>query len=296
MLEYLVFRLLSLVAPHLPPKTAFWVCDRAGDIAFRLLSRRRRIVENNLVAAGGRRDASLERLARGVFREGVRYYYDTFRVGALTDAELEELVSLEGWDRLKEARERGKGTILFTAHLGSPALVAQVLAIRGYRVTTVAEPVRPQKLFDLMSRARAGRGIRVIPLGPSSIRDLMEVLRRNEIAGIVADRDVAGTGVPVQFFGASVLMPAGPAMLALRTGAALLPGFSYRRRDGHFSAFVEEPLQLDRTGDLRKDIRLNTQKMAVAIERAIRQQPEQWIVFEPIWSEQGPASRPGVDG
>ena len=286
MLEYLVFRFLSLLAPRIPLRLAYRLCDPIGDLAWLLLRARRRTVRANLAAILGADAGDLDRRVRQVFREGARYYYDTFLAPALSDRDLERLVSVEGWENLERALQQGKGAVVVTAHLGSPSLVAQILGVRKRKIVVVVEPIRPPGLFDLMSRARATRGeIRLLPLGPDTTRELSDALRRNEIVGLVADRDVAGNGVPVRFFGRETPMPAGPVMLSIRSGAPLIPAFTYRVGDGHFLARVDPPLEMERTGSLREDLHRNTQRMVSVLEAAIRRSPEQWVVFEPIWSE-----------
>ncbi len=294
MLEYLVFRLLSLLAPKIPPRVAYWLCDSIGDVAYWLLGSRRRIVRRNLSTVLGGQPPDLDRRTRQLFREGVKYYYDTFRVPALSDEELERLIDMQGWENLQGALRKGKGALVLTAHLGSPALVAQILAVRKCKVTTVAEPLQNRKLLDLMMSVRGSRGIRLVPFGPTVTRELVEALGRNEVVGIVADRDVSRSGVGVRFFGVETTLPAGPVMLGLRTGAALLPAFTYRLADGRFSAQIGSPMELDRTGNLREDLRRNTQKLAGVMEEAIRRCPEQWIVFEPNWPEEDAGARMGA--
>jgi lauroyl/myristoyl acyltransferase len=282
-IHYLAFWLLSVAAPLVPSRLAYVACDLLGDMAYLALPRQRKSVQANLArVTGDRRVAG--RLARGVFRSGARYYYDTFKVPSLTDAELLRVASIQGWERLDRALERGNGVVLCTAHLGSPSLVAQLLSTRGYKVTVPAEPVRPRRLLELISRARGSRGIKLIPIGPGTTRELTDTLRRGEVVGIIVDRDVQKTGTPVKFFGATATLPAGPVTLALRTGATLVPAFTYRLDSGRFEGRIEEPMELERSGDLREDIRRNTQKLAATLERAIGQSPEQWVVFERVWS------------
>ena len=296
MLQYWLFRLFSLLVPLIPPAVAYRLCDWLGAVLCRLLRRQHRNVRGNLsVVLGGHADQSrVNALVCKVFREGAKYYYDTFRVPTLSDSALERLVTVEGWEKLDRCLAKGRGVVVFTGHIGSPALVAQILAVRGYCVTSVVEPVEPESLFELMTRVRGSRGIRFVPLGPSSARELMDALRRNEIVGIVADRDVGGTGVSVDFFGIETRLPAGPALLALRAGADLLPAFTYRVGEGRFVGQIWDPIEVRRTGKLREDVRLNTQEMGRALEKAIRRSPEQWVVFEPIWPEGISPSGPGV--
>lgn len=292
-MQYVAFRILAMIAPVVPPALAYWLCDLVGDATFRLLRRQRETVLRNLSVVTGKSPESLHAMARETFREGVKYYYDTFRAPALSDQEMETLVRFDGLERISAALEKGKGAIILTAHYGSPALVVQLIAMRGYKITTVVEPVKPQKLFDLMNGARGSRGIKLLPLGPNSFRDLSAALSRNEVVGVLADRDLQGNGISVKLFGEDTRLPAGTALLALRSGAPVLPAFGVRMADGRFRGTMTGPVELVRTGDLREDIRLNTQKMAEVLEDAIGEHPAQWIVFEPIWPETGTSAEAG---
>ncbi len=293
MLQYLAFRLLATLAPLLPARVAYWVCDRVGDLIYRLLPRRRATVRRNLSIALRRSSGEVEPLVRETFRQGMKYYYDTFRIPALTDADLDRLIDVEGWENVERALEAGKGVVIFTGHFGSPALVAQIVAVRGHHITSVVEPVKPARLFDLINGVRGNDRITFLPLGPDNFRDLARVLRQNQIVGIVGDRDILGTGVTVKLFGVETRLPAGPVMLCVRTGAALIPAFTFRKANGRFGGRVGAPVVLDRTGDLRESVSVNTQKLAALLEEAVVKSPEQWIVFEPLWPEGSVAASEG---
>lgn len=285
MLEYLVFRLLSLLAPIIPPSVAYRLCNPIGDAVRRLLPGKRRIVRRNLSIVMGGARGDIDRKTREAFREGIKYYYDTFRAPALSDADMDRLIELRGWEHAERGMARGKGLVVVTAHLGSPSLVAQILAVKKGKVTMVVEPVKPKRFYDLMVRVRGCGRIRVIPFGAGVTNELMGALRRNEMVGIVADRDVSSTGVQVRFFGLETTMPAGPVLLALRTDALVLPAFTFRRGGGGFEARICEPMEMTRSGNLKVDLRANTERLAEVMARAIREKPEQWMVFEPVWPE-----------
>ena len=293
MLQYFAFRLLATLAPLLPARVAYWLCDCVGDLIYRLLPRRRATVRRNLSIVLRRGPDEVEPLVRETFRQGMKYYYDTFRIPALMDADLDNLIDLEGWPNVERALEAGKGVVIFTGHFGSPALVAQIVVVRGHHITSVVEPVKPARLFDLINGIRGSGRVTFLPLGPDSFRDLAEVLRQNGIVGIVGDRDILGTGVRVKLFGVETTLPGGPVMLCLRTGAALIPAFTFRKGNGRFGARVGEPVALDITGGLRESVSVNTQKLAGLLEDVIAKSPEQWIVFEPIWPEGSTAASGG---
>lgn len=272
-----------------PASLAYWLCDRLGDLVYWVLPRRRETVRRNLSMVLRGRPDRVETLVRETFRQGTKYYYDTFRIPALCDADLDRLIDLEGLPNLERALDAGKGVVIFTGHFGSPTLVAHIVGVRGYHITAVAEPVKPEKLFDLINGARGSGRISFLPMGPNSFRDLTQVLRANGVVGIVGDRDIQRTGVRVRLFGAETTLPAGPVMLCLRTGAELIPAFTFRKEGGRFGACLREPMKLDRSGDLRENLRVNTQKLAEVLEDVIVKSPEQWIVFEPLWPEGGMA-------
>jgi KDO2-lipid IV(A) lauroyltransferase len=133
---------------------------------------------------------------------------------------------------------------------------------------------------------RGSYGIRPLPAGPSLLRAIVAALGRNEVVGLVFDRDVLGSGLPVTFFGAPTRLPAGAASLGLRTGAAVLPAYTVRRPGGRYLGWFEPPLPLVKTGDVRADIQLNTERITRSLETVIHRYPEQWTVFQPVWPDE----------
>lgn len=282
---YLLYLLASRLSCAVPPRLAYPACDLIGDLFCLLSLSSRQAVQSNLRHVLGARQPPGQ-LVRQVFRSGVRNYYDTFRIPAISGAELEELVESQGWEHLDAARAAGSGAILVGAHLSSVALAAQLIAHRGYPLVTVVEPVRPPALFDLLADARAGHGVRVLPIGPNVMAELIGALRRNEVVGLIADRDVGGTGIDVPFFDAPAFLPSTPAVLCLRTGAPLMVALSVRKSDASFRGIIEPPLPPTRSGDLRRDVEDLTQRIAERFEYHIRMDPTQWTVFQPVWAEE----------
>ncbi len=226
-----------------------------------------------------------EHLVRTVFRHGARNYYDLFLLPHLAAGTLRARVELRGWEHLESARAGGRGVLLVTAHLGSVSLVGQLIAVRGCPANVVVEPLRPPGLLELMGHLRAAHGIRPLAAGPGLLRAIRAALARNELVGLLADRDVLGTGVEATFFGAKTRLPGGPAGLALRTGAAVLPAFTARLPHGRYLGWFEPPLPLHRSGQARADVLANTERITRTVEAAIRRYPEQWTVFQPVWPE-----------
>jgi KDO2-lipid IV(A) lauroyltransferase len=223
-----------------------------------------------------------ETIVRGVFRNMAKNFYDLFRVSALSLAEIDRLVKVEGWKHLEKALSKGKGVIFVGTHFGNVDIVAQVPALREVPVVGPAEHLKPEALFQYICSLRANKGFRLIPIdGP--LFGLFRALRRNEVVALAADRNIAGSGVVVDFFGAPARLPDGYARLSLRTGAPIIVGFSQRLPDNTFAVYLEPPLELEATGDRNRDVRAGVEKVVAIMERYIGEHPEQWVMSVPLW-------------
>jgi lauroyl/myristoyl acyltransferase len=157
------------------------------------------------------------------------------------------------------------------------------MATRGHKLVAVVEPVEPPELFEWFSAQREGFGLEIVPLGPDVLTRVLAALRANRIVCLLCDRDLSGDGVEVEFFGERTTLPGGPATLALRTGAALLPVAAYFAEGRDHHAVVLPPIEVTRDGRLREDVARITQMLASAFEDLIRQAPEQWHLLQPNW-------------
>ena len=270
-------------AGAVPPAVAYPILDRLADLIRLGATDAREAVEANLEQVLGGRGRRHAWAVRGVFRHTLRNYYDTFRMPAMTDGEIGDMVVLHGREHLRTALAEGRGAILFTAHVSSVALGAQALALAERGGTVVVEPVEPPELLDLMLRVRGSHGLTYRTLGPSLFGELTATLRRNELVFLVVDRDVGGGGVPMELFGRPTRLPAGPALLALRTGAPIVPTYVSRRRDGRLDGVVGPPLELHRTADRRADLNEISRLVTARLEYHIGRYPEQWTVLQRVW-------------
>jgi len=147
------------------------------------------------------------------------------------------------------------------------------------------EAIEPPELFEWFVELRSKLGMNVIALGPSAGREVIAALKRNDVVCLLCDRDIQRSGIEVEFFGEPTTLPGGPATLALRTGAALLPTAVYftDRTDGHFGV-VRPPIATERGDEgLRVDVERVTQALTVELEHLIRRAPQQWHMFQPNW-------------
>lgn len=220
--------------------------------------------------------------AREVFRSYARYWLESFRLADISADELAAGLVADGIEHLDAAVAAGTGVIMALPHLGGWDFGGAWFAAQGYKATVVVEPLEPPELFEWFARFRSQLGVDVVPLGPAAGGALLRVLREGGIVGLVCDRDIGGTGVEVEFFGERTTLPSGPATLALRTGAAVLPTAVYFE-GGRHRGVIRPPLDTARTGSFREDVARVTQALAHELEAFIRRAPEQWHLLQPNW-------------
>jgi KDO2-lipid IV(A) lauroyltransferase len=277
-------RLAVPLAGAVPPRVAYPILDRVADLIRLATPEARCAVEANLEQVLGRRGRRHAWAVRGVFRHNLRNYYDTCRMPSMSDDEIRRFVVLSGVERLAPLLAAGRGAILFSAHVSSVALAAQALALAERGGTVVVEPVEPPELLDLMLRVRGSHGLTYRTLGPGLFGELAATLRRNELVFLVVDRDVGGTGIELELFGRPTRLPTGPALLALRTDAPIVPTYVSRRPDGRLDGVVGVPLALPRSGDRRADLTEITRLVTRQLEYHIGRYPEQWTVLQRVWA------------
>ena len=248
-------------------------------MAYAAAPRGRAAVRANLAMIASDRSLS----ARRVFVNQVRQYLEVFQIPRLDRARFDAVVRVEGWDNFLCAQRLGKGVIFGSAHLGPVALVGQILMHRGYTLTLPAEKT-DSEFMHAVNRARQAQGLVLVPI--DSARGIHRVIRGGGVLGILADRAVTGVGERVEFFGRPALLPSAQVALALRTGAALVPAFAWREK-GLLIARIEPPLELVSTGDRDADVRAGLLQFAAVLERYLKEHPEQWTVFEPMWEGHG---------
>jgi len=168
-------------------------------------------------------------------------------------------------------------------HVGGYDWAAFWLAsFKHVAVSSVAEAVEPPELAQWFLSYRQNLGIEIYPLGPKAGTACARALKQNRLVCLVSDRDIAGGGIEVPFFGETTTLPAGPATLALRSGAPLLTAATYF--DGRNHRFVvQDPIDTMRQASFRKDVVRITSEMAQRFEGLIRQAPEQWHMMQPNW-------------
>ncbi len=284
----LSYKLGSRAAQALPKALTTYTSKGVGLAAARLSRDKRDLVARNLTRVNGEvAPPNLERSIDATFENYAAYWMQSFRLPGMSADEIDRGFRHEGFKYVKGAIDDpdSPGPILALPHLGGWEWAGLWLAVvPGYRVTAVAEKISNEELFDFFVEYRQSLGMDVVPLGPEAGAEVLAALRDNHVVVLLADRDIENNGIEVEFFGENTTLPAGPATLALRTGAPLIPTVCYIEDGGHgVYAIADPPLDTTRHGKFREDVRRVTQDMAWAFEKQIEKAPEQWHLLQPNW-------------
>jgi phosphatidylinositol dimannoside acyltransferase len=284
-LAYPAYRIAERVACALPARVVPRVADLGGSVGAAVMRRRRRMAERHLRRVhGGRLDGrQLRRAVHSMFRSYAAYWLDTFRMCRLDLGELDRRLDAEGIEHLDAALAAGRGAIIATPHLGSWDLGGAWLASRGYPLVAVVERLRPRRLLEWFVAVRRRIGMDVVVRGSDVWARLEEALGRNQVVVLVADRDLRGRGIPVRFFGEPTTLPSGPAKLARRCGAPVMPVAIYGLGGGRHRGVVRPPLHVVASRDEQADLAQLTGDLAAELESLIVEAPEQWHLMQPNW-------------
>ena len=279
------YQLASTLAQRLPKRVVEgggpWV---AGLFALRPTPKRQIVERHQQRVTPGLHGVALRHRVRDVYRSYGRYYAESFRLPGTTEDELDDRFRVEGYEHFAAALEGDIGTIAVLPHLGSWEWMAQWLArVREVPVTAVVERLEPPALFEWFTEFRREMGLHIVPLGPEAGKAVSQALKAGHVIALLSDRDITGGGVEVEFFGERTTLPAGPATLALRTGATLLPVAMYDEPGGGHLAVVKPALPVERKGSFREDVTRLTQDIAEVLEDLIRADPSQWHLLQPNW-------------
>jgi KDO2-lipid IV(A) lauroyltransferase len=295
--SYLTMRAVEWLGMRLPRSLGLSLGEMALRVQMRRNPAQRRTVAENLARVLGHPPESplVDRAVEECYRLYGRYWYETFALRTMPPEEVRRRFVIEGVDHIDRALEAGQGVILALPHMGNWDAAGHWLCLEGYRMTAVAEELKPRSVFELFLRHRRALGMGIVPLSDAAGTGaaLLRLLGENEIITLVADRDLTRRGVEVEMFGAPVLLPAGPAYLSLSTGSPLCPSLVFTTAEG-WQCRIEPPLEIERTGETRSDVAALTRLLAARFERFIASAPTDWHMFQPFWDLPGATPAPAA--
>jgi KDO2-lipid IV(A) lauroyltransferase len=281
------YRIASGAACRIPPRIAEPVTRSLFLSGYYAWPAKRRIILANASRVLGRPpdDPEVGRLARAIYAAYSRFALELMRLPGLPPDEPLRLMPAEGpaheaftglWER---CQREGRGVIAVSGHIGSIEIFAGSYALRGIPTYGLADDSAYPELFDLLNRQRARWGVQIIPW--RNLREIFRVMRQPAALGMVVDWGYRPEDLPVRLFGAWTTLPAGPATLAARTRAVILPVAARRQPDGTYRTSAAEPIEVP--DDSGATILRATQAIADALEAMVRAAPDQWYTFKPMW-------------
>jgi len=275
------FRAALRLVSMLPRDVAQEVAGALGRAGYEFARTGREAARENLARITGLRDLMLEEMCRQNFDCFLRMLSDYFYCSLAPKEEIRGLVEeWQGFEHIVAARERGKGGILITAHLGNWELGGILLALEEVPLTVVTLKEPATGLTQWREAYRQRLGIKTVPVGaadPFSFVSIVSALRRNEFIAMLVDRPYGGSAVPVQFFGAETHFSSAPTLLWQHTGADVIPAFVLQKPGGRYVSLLAPPVPMDGDGAG------NAQRIATVFETIVRGNPEQWFNYVPIW-------------
>ena len=266
----------------IPRRWALTVSGWTGAVGYLAARGSRRLTLNNLTLAYGDEKSrrQIRQLGRSVFRELGRNVVDVARMPRVTAENVDDLVRADGLPYLESAYGEGRGVVAVSAHLGNFELMGTYLALKGYAVTVVAAPLYDARLDALLVRNRMRGGLNVVSRDRAATA-VFRALKQGHVVGLLVDQDTRGAGITVPFFGWPARTPTGPAVLAYRSDAPIVPMAIHRLPDDTHLVTVRPPIRP--AGGNPEDIEKTTSEYTAELERFIRRAPAQWVWLHDRW-------------
>lgn len=281
-----LFRVGSAVTPKAPPRLRYGVASLAGRVAFAVVPGLRRQALANYAGVVRRpaEDPEVRRVASRAVQGYAKLMADFMLLMTATPDDVRRQVDVVGLDDIKAVLAKGKGAIVVMPHFGNWDMAAAAAVAHGLPVTAVTEHYGSNALNDLVVEARHRAGLKVVPLSVSAGKACLNALRRSEVVALVCDLPARhGKNVEVDVLGQRALVPVGPATLALRTGAPVVPAMCARIAGDRYRLEIGSPIEFTPSGDDKRDVADLSQAVMRRFEPVLERHPEQWYLFSPMW-------------
>ena len=278
-------KVLLVVIRILPRKVSMLLATGLGTLAFWIIREERLKTISNLTIAYGEEKTANEiaAMAKEVWvnlgKSGVEF---AIKMGQEDPDEFFKDLEVTGNEHLQEAIRNGKGGLALISHMGCWEGTAMGIPMLGATAYAIGKRLSNEKLNKLLFESRGKKGVPTLARG-SSYKTILRVLAENNIVGILIDQDTEVRGVFVDFYGKPAYTPIGAAMLAMDSGAPVLPVFYIKKPDDNYMFIIEKEIPLAMTGNRRQDMEENTRRFHAVIEKYIKQYPTQWVWMHNRW-------------
>ncbi len=283
-MQYLLLKAFSIFINLLPEGLSLWMGRQLGLIGFCLDREHRKVALQNLHIAFGqeRSEEELHIIAKKTFQNLGMMAIEFFRIPKMDVENFKKKLVVEGLDKAMELLKK-RGVLLLVSHFGNWELMGLMSKVIGNPIMVIAKPMKNRYIDQFITGIRQAAGLEVIPPEKAS-RKVIRALSENRVVGILIDqRAKRSEGVWADFFGRKAPTTPGLALLALKTGAPVLPVFMVRNGFQRHRLLIKKPLELIRTGNVKKDVEANTQLINHTLESMIRQYPDQWFWVHRRW-------------
>ncbi len=287
MLQYWSIWFCALSLRWLPLRAGYAIATVVADIVFLVWRQGRANILDNMshVLGDNATPRQVREMAKRSLRNYAKYTVDYLRLSFTKVDEITRQVTCTHWPKFESLADRGRGMLIVGMHMGNWDLGPAMLCQRDYDVSVVVESFKYSRMNDFVQGIRTKCGMNAIPLERAT-RGILNALKKKHFLGILIDRPTQERGVQVRFFDAPTYVPAGAATLALRTGAPVVTFAVVRTRDNKFLTLYDDNIAIEPSGDFEKDVQYLTQKIIDSLEKMIRNYPDQWYMFRPMWSAQ----------
>ena len=283
---YLLYLFAWKVIGILPEKTAYQLANFVSDQILRKNGKGiQRLRSNYKRVVPSITNSALEALTKEGMRSYLRYWFDTFRLNKWSKSRIIETTFVVRENLLRDPIETKKGCIIALPHAGNWDHAAAYFCSTGIPITAVVERLKPEAIFKKFLAYRQSIGIEAISHREKTIPILMERLNQGKLVALVADRDMSRYGIEVNFLGGIAKMPAGPAILAIKSGSPLVTAY-IRYLDKGIEVTFDETIQLPISGSEEEQIRIVTQSMADNFAKRIQDSPVDWHMLQRIWVDE----------
>jgi lauroyl/myristoyl acyltransferase len=285
-LGYVPFRVAAALFGVLPESVVRRIGIWGGTFASKRFDAKRPLLARHMkrVLGPGATDVEVQLAVDGMYRSYGRYWAETFWFRPRHRDAIIESVDRIHFEPVHEAKAAGRGIVFAVSHVGNWEIAGLIADDLGLNLMAVAEDLPNPLITDWFLDVRRQFGIDVVLTSdPSRRSKMIRRLKEGGALALLADRDVTGNGVAVEFFGEVTTVPAGPVALAELTNSVVLPVVAFFKDGGGYRIEVGDPVEVSSDGTRSERVKLGSQRVANALEAQIGKQPSQWHLFQPNW-------------